>query len=152
MWEDDRLFLGTQFSRADPQPLSCFVSLLYGQSKRNVAGLLCCIRWSMFSSFFSFRSYFTENTPTVWIMKDGFSAPLIGVLPSSCNVRGAQILQESKSHIKIVGARRVIEGFKNIRHHGTKFTRHSNLAPGICAPLLYWITCPMLNRFFGLSA
>lgn len=106
----------------------------------------------MFSCFFSFSSYFTENTHTVSIIKDGFSAPLTGVLPSSCDVRDAQILHESRSHIKILGTRRVMGGFRNITHHGTKFTRHINLAPRICSSILYYITCPMLNRFFGLSA
>jgi hypothetical protein len=50
--------------------------------------------------------------------------------------------KKSTSHSKILGARMVTrKGPKNIRSHRTKFSRHGDLAPGICALHWYLHTC-----------
>jgi hypothetical protein len=54
-------------------------------------------------------------------------------------VNGPQILQKSKSHLKIQGTTRVTyRKFRNkdpeiLRRQGAKFSRPGDVAPGICA-------------------
>jgi hypothetical protein len=59
-------------------------------------------------------------------------------------IRNAQISQKSRSHIRILGARRVMWSkfiVRTHKYHYTKFTQHSDLVPGICAPLALVIGC-----------
>jgi hypothetical protein len=60
------------------------------------------------------------------------------------HIRGAQIFHKSENHSKILGAKKWHEANSilrthNIIRHRRKFTRHGDLVPGICAPLMYII-------------
>ena len=54
--------------------------------------------------------------------------------------RGAPICQKYRNHLKILGGRRVtgnssVPKTTDIKPHRTKFSRHSEVAPRICASL-----------------
>jgi len=59
----------------------------------------------------------------------------------ACYSRGVHIFQNSRSHLRILGARRVIwikflpENLQDVRCHCTTFSCHGNLTHGKCAPL-----------------